>query len=77
MKRINTNYFTKNNISNLIWRLFIDSRTFFSTMSNERDMRGKKLPVSNIDATTTMISTFQPIQGDDLLLELRPNTNKW
>ena len=39
MKRINTNYFTKNDISNIIWRLFIDSRTFFSTMSNEHDLR--------------------------------------
>ena len=39
-------------------------------------MSEKNLPVSNSDATTTMLSTFQPIRGDDLPLELRPNTNK-
>ena len=76
MKGINTNYFTKINIANLILRLFIDSRPFFSTMSNERNLREKDLHVSNIDATTTMLSTFQPIRGDDLPLELRSNTNK-
>jgi len=76
MKRMNGTYFSSNNITNLIWRLFVDSRTFFSTMTNERDLLDANLPVSNIDATTQLLSTFQPIRGDDLPLELRPSSNK-
>ena len=76
MKRINGTYFSTNNITNLIWRLFVDSRTFFSTMTNERDLLDANLPVSNIDATTQLLSTFQPIRGDDLPLKLRPSSNK-
>ena len=76
MKRINGTYFSTNNITNLIWRLFVDSLTFFSTMTNERDLLDTHLPVSNIDATAQLLSTFQPIHGDDLPLELRPTSNK-
>ena len=72
MKRISGNYFTKINITNLIWRLFINSRRFFSTMTNERDLKGNNLLISNIDATTQLLSTFQPISGKDLSVELRP-----
>ena len=38
VKRRNSVYFTRSNVVNLIWRLFTESRSYFTIMSNEEDI---------------------------------------
>ena len=72
VKRRNGIYFSRSNVINLIWRLFTESRSFFSTMTNEKDLDSNILPITNLGSTAAIIANCQPIRGDDLPLALMP-----
>ena len=71
VKRGNGIYFSRSNVVNLIWRLFTESRSFFSTMTNEKELDSNILPITNF-GSVAIIANCQPIRGDDLPLALMP-----
>ena len=58
------------NVVNLIWIFFTESRSYFTTMTNEKDRDSNILPFTNLGSTVAIISNCQPIRGDDLPLAL-------
>ena len=57
---------------NLIWRLFTESREFFATMSNCKDLDSNILLFTNLESTPNIIVHYQPIRREDLPLALIP-----
>ena len=48
IRRRNSSYFTRSNITNLLWRIFIDGRIYFSIQTDKEDLQNNKLPVSTL-----------------------------
>ena len=57
---------------NFIWRLFTESRSFFSTITNEKDLDSNILPITKLGSIAAIIASCQPIREDDLPLVLIP-----
>ena len=72
VKRRNGIYLSRSNVANLILRLFTESRSVFSTITNEKDLDSNILPITNLVSTAAIIANCQPIRGDDLPLALTP-----
>ena len=71
IRRKNSSYFTRSNISNLLWRIFIDVRSYFSIQTDKEDLQNNKLPVSTLDTTMVIVAQGTILQYDDLTVELR------
>ena len=76
VKRRNGIYLSRSNVANLILRLFTESRSVFSTITNEKDLDSNILPITNLGSTATIIANCQPIKGDDLPLALMSTNNQ-
>ena len=48
---------------------------YIFTKTNERNLLDKHTPVSNIDATTQLLSNFQLIRVDDIPMKLTTTSN--
>ena len=72
VRRRNNNYFSRNNVVNLIWRLFTESRVYFAMMANDVDLKNSSLPYTNLQSTAAIIANCQSFRGDDLLQALMP-----
>ena len=74
IRRRNSSYFTRSNITNLIWRIFIDGRSYFSIQTDKEDLQNNNLPVSTLDTTMAIVAQGTALQYDDLPVELRART---
>ena len=74
IRRRNSSYFTRSNISNLLWCIFIDGRSYFSMQTDEEDLQNNNLPVSTLDTTMAIVAQGITLQYDDLSVELRART---
>ena len=74
IRRRNSSYFTRSNITNLLWRIFIDGRSYFSIQTDKEDLQNNNLPVSTLDTTMAIVAQGTALQYDDLPVELRART---
>ena len=74
IKRRNSSYFTRSNISKLLWRMFIDGRSYFSIQTDKEDLQNNTLPVSTLDTTMTIVAQGATLQYDAFPVEVRDRT---
>ena len=72
VRRRNNNYFSRSNVVNLIWRLFTESRAYFTMMLNDVDLKNNSLPFMNLQSTAAIIENCQYIRGGGLPQKLMP-----
>ena len=56
IRRRSSSYFTRCNISKLLWRIFIDGRSFFSMQTDKEDIQNNNLPVSTLNTTMAIVA---------------------
>ena len=71
IRRKNSSYFTRSNISNLLLYIFFDGRSYFSVQTDKEDLQNNNLPVSTLDTTMAIVSQSTTLQYDDLPVELK------
>ena len=72
VRRRNNNKFSRSNVVNLIQRLFTASRVYLAIMANDVDLKNNSLPYTNFPSMVIIISNYQSVRKDNLLVEFIP-----